>query len=901
MSPWFPIRSDQPEPGIRFVASSEVWLDGTGEDDRVPSFVPLLHRRLARLLDAQLAAQANLQARTDLRRWNNPDTLVHQIEYLARLFVEKRIHVSDESALLRSYRESWRGLATSGSHLSWTAAEEHLLLLESPAGVEVRSVRQERNLPPASPERSLRDGIWVRDEAHCIALDLMNALRVPVFDIDRDVAAQVAELLRPILGSSLRLLSEVSTDIIVDGNPLHEFASASESLRELCGAIDAVVLVAAASMSGVAARSLPVDHRQLATRLDKLRVLTARRISFLMEGVAVDLPANRYGVLLVWKDEVPHVLIECEGGSITWWDLARASGAIAEVLRQLPMEHALRAAIRVFERLGVPLGATVLEPELMEALALELGVGPQSIKRAVDSLGLVISRVIQMLRPVVCYWAGAAVVHRLDQDATSLRSSDALVGWIRANLPLDFTFAEQVVEACRRAGTLADLREELKLDFKRFNNSLTALDEAPERYPEIHRRVFESYCADQSSVILQRLGAPFFPIFSSYGLLDGYLRLLGKWKVLAPPESWLEEFAEPPLEVAHAWVDDWLITHGCPEVRDGDALEPLDALHRTNNRNVERFVAKAAAVVCAWGVSHSVVPHAWWRDGALSGTRFVDLLHSVGALDFEVLADDNIIRWFLATGVWPADMPLSIDASALGLPAEQLDSEDRRRQEERERNERQKRVLDFGGTELDPDAFDVAEVASRLRARTSELASVQPFGTESEIAAPHLKPSGGGGGGGGGGPGRRERLHPQKAGLIGMIGEIAVYQWLKEQFPRRNIDEAWVSENRSSLLPGEGKDSLGYDFELKFREKTRQIEVKTHVGDPLEIQLGESEVRAAGECARVKGKEYVILYVSHADDPGGLRIEQLPNPLSADAARRYALAGEGLRYSFERE
>jgi hypothetical protein len=899
---WLPTRDNYPGSDIRFVEPAGVWLDGTGDEDRPPAFLPSLHRRAAKLLDALPGAQAALQRDTDVRRWNSPETLSHQLDYLARLFAQGRIDTADQIALLRNYRDTWRRLALSGRTLAWTTSEEHLLLLEVSGSATVRPIEPGPMPAPGPEPPSLTDGTWVRDEAHCLALDLMNALGVPVFDVDREVAPRIAELLAPVLGASLRRLSEVTTEVIVDGTPLHEFSSGSESVRAVCAPIDVVVLVAAAAMSGVAAQSLPADHRQLTSRLGKLRVLSARRITFRMEGVEVDLPENRHGVLLLWQDGIPHVLVESEGPVFSWGDLRRASGALAEVLRQLPMEHALRAAFRVFERLGVPIGTAAPGSDVMEALAAELGLGIHAVTGAVASHGLAIPKVMQMLRPVAHYWAGTAAVEQLDQDGPGIGSTEALVSWVQMHLEPGPALAGEVVEACRRARSFAELRDDLRLDFKRFNRSLAAVGEAPEWYPEVHRRVFESYCADQFHTISNRLRAPFADAFTAFASLRAYLDLLEQWKALEPPAEWLKEFAEPPPEAARDWANAWLNAHACPEVGPPYSPEPVDELRRTNKKTIERFASRSAALVRVWTVAHDAVLHPLWTQGEAGGERIAEHLYRAGVLDFEVLTEAQIIGWLRATGVWPAEMPLSTDLSVLGLPAQEIRSEEDRRREERERRARERRMVDFGGVELDPDDLDINDVASRLITRTAELAATRRFGREIEMAMPRTGPRrlwGSGGPGGDGGRGR-ERIHPRKAELIGLIGEIAVYQWLKTQFPRRNIDEAWVSENRSHLLPGEGNDGLGYDFELKFRDRTQLIEVKTHTGDPLEIQLGESQVRAASECARRKGREFVILYVSHADDPTRLRIEQLPNPVSGIGARQFELQGEGLRYRFWR-
>ncbi len=139
-------------------------------------------------------------------------------------------------------------------------------------------------------------------------------------------------------------------------------------------------------------------------------------------------------------------------------------------------------------------------------------------------------------------------------------------------------------------------------------------------------------------------------------------------------------------------------------------------------------------------------------------------------------------------------------------------------------------------------------------------------------------------------------MPPAKAELIGFVGECAVYHWLKRQYPRKDVDYARKSSMRKRLLPGEGDDSLGYDFEITYQGITWYLEVKTRVGDPMEIELGESQVMTATRCAGWKTQVFRVLYVSHAEDPTHLMIEQLPNPLLAEHTSRFRLVGRGFRY-----
>jgi hypothetical protein len=145
------------------------------------------------------------------------------------------------------------------------------------------------------------------------------------------------------------------------------------------------------------------------------------------------------------------------------------------------------------------------------------------------------------------------------------------------------------------------------------------------------------------------------------------------------------------------------------------------------------------------------------------------------------------------------------------------------------------------------------------------------------------------------------RAPSQKTDLIGRLGELAVYHWLRDRLPKQNIDAAWRSTNGLQFTGRAGSDSLGYDFEVSFRNQMWQIEVKASLGDPCSFQMGESEVRAGRSAARVRsGVQYWVAYVSNLSDPACTRVEMLPNPMSEQGEAVLNLLGEGLRYSFHR-
>jgi len=246
-------------------------------------------------------------------------------------------------------------------------------------------------------------------------------------------------------------------------------------------------------------------------------------------------------------------------------------------------------------------------------------------------------------------------------------------------------------------------------------------------------------------------------------------------------------------------------------------------------------------------------------------------------------------------------MPLSISVNDLGLTKDDITWEQQRRKEARDAHARARRSITFNGRSIDPQQISPSELAEEIKGLLNAEVLKTPLGVFKPIVAPQTAP---GGSRGKKGPGPTTppvgHLSQEKADLIGFLGELAVYHWLKRQLPRLNIEDSWVSSYRSRLFPGPSDDSLGYDFEIYHQRRRLYLEVKAHLDDPRSFDLGETEVIRAQECNRRGGPDFCIVYVSNVANTPSLHIEILPNPLSDRGKDAYRLEGRGLRYRFNR-
>ena len=173
----------------------------------------------------------------------------------------------------------------------------------------------------------------------------------------------------------------------------------------------------------------------------------------------------------------------------------------------------------------------------------------------------------------------------------------------------------------------------------------------------------------------------------------------------------------------------------------------------------------------------------------------------------------------------------------------------------------------------------------------SELADAQPGDTSSPRGA-----------GGRSAKGGRSRAPEEKTELVGRLGELTVYHWLRRILPKQDIDAAWLSGNATPIIGRQCNDGLGYDFEVSYRNQIWKIEVKASLEDPQSFEMGETEVTAARVAARPRsGVQYKIAYVSYVSDLSTTTIEMIPNPMSEEGERVLELRGEGIRYAFKRK
>ena len=228
-----------------------------------------------------------------------------------------------------------------------------------------------------------------------------------------------------------------------------------------------------------------------------------------------------------------------------------------------------------------------------------------------------------------------------------------------------------------------------------------------------------------------------------------------------------------------------------------------------------------------------------------------------------------------------------------------------RRAQQREA-ERQRRTFEVAGSPFEFGTASFGELFQRLNDLPDPIGPRASRDAFTVLTAP-LRTDQRGRMGGKGGKTSHLRASPAFRELVGIVGEIHAYRFLRHEFGSATITpDAWVSEIRLQVLPlvaGEPdntSDSHGYDFRFGHRRTRLHVEVKATVGDEPEFDLGISEIQAATRLARGRGGRWRILRVRQALSSRP-EFDWLPNPFQEGFKQHFRLHRGGMRVSYKRK
>ncbi len=245
----------------------------------------------------------------------------------------------------------------------------------------------------------------------------------------------------------------------------------------------------------------------------------------------------------------------------------------------------------------------------------------------------------------------------------------------------------------------------------------------------------------------------------------------------------------------------------------------------------------------------------------------------------------------------------------LGLDEEALKNRRQERAEREKEAARKQRIVEIAGDSFEIGRIDYGELlrqhAKMLEHPAGPRASEDEF-TPLGLVSGHRGSSGGGGKKGKSG---HRHLSPEETEVIGIVGEMHAYRFLRKEFGGRAVRaSAWVSELRLKVLPlvegekDEISDGHGFDFRFNHNGIRWYVEVKATKAEGSSFDLGISEIEAATSIARRRSDtwRWRILRVRNAlsENP---EIDWLPNPFEEGFRNHYRLHRGGMVVTYARE
>ncbi|MCE8546450.1 DUF3883 domain-containing protein [Ruegeria pomeroyi] len=898
---WLPV-DDRSHSNRELIAAtpSDIWLnDGDGE-----RFLPYLPKPVLALRAMFERANTDLirtlTMRAGIRILNNSNTLVDQLAYLASRFAMLDVDDYFKPRLLNLYYATWEKFfdyleEDSSSELEDTFVPVEILV-QRHQSVEIVNMFGEEG-----PEHEI---VYVCDVDRESDAGLLAASGRLFFQLRGGDPGATGKLFEYFYSERVRRMSQVDYSLLADRKPIDEVEKTP--VPEVCPPLRTMLAVAIEALTGTEMQRLPADRSELLAKLDRISLAKAKNVSFFIDGMSI--PPDQ-----MTTQAIPYSLsggqsVILVAGSSEWsWDLVdRCLPAICEVLGQRALAPNLRLLLAHISR-DEPIERTPsMSIGQVGRLAALLQLPGTAANAALATLSAGLERQVPYIQAVLHYFCGTDVaVAFADGQEESLRDPGLLLDTISNLLSDASVSAEELLSIARSALGPADFREGLGLDFLGFNTSLKAMGLEPETYPELHRRSLENFIREHELDITDCLRVSYSKQLTAMEPAEGYGAIRDSLRNIEADSDWLLLYKEPPATVLEKAINGWLAKNGAPSLLEKDwDLPPIVEVREHNRKFVSDFGRRAIPVLRVWCANHPSDR----RPEILSQADGIDtlrkMLDDIGVLDFQMLDDRSLAEWLRVLDVWPASMPLSLELSALGLSEDDLNEDNVKTKEDRETKLREARMVAFNGNVLDPREVDLLALAEELKqALPTKLLSAR-FGLVAELA--EVKNQKGDNNQGhrdrGGRKGRNPRAPEEKTELIGQLGELVVYHWLRKIFPKQDIDSAWRSKNGSLITGREGDDGLGFDFEVSYGNQTWQIEVKASSDDPRAFELGETEVRAARLAAQPRnGMQYRIVYVSYVTDPDQTAVEMLPNPLTEDGERLFTLLGEGIRYGFPKK
>jgi hypothetical protein len=855
--PWMPVEGDSE----RFEPPSRLW-SSTDRRQRPPRYVDRLRDRLAEMIEEEKhLASAMFTAPVELRDWSREDEAVRKLTDLAAgaAGLEPRERVN----FRKVYQQVWSDYCSTA--------------LPLPPELPVAVIT---SLGPTVIHGNVDEPIriFVTDDAVRAETRAVIAAGQPVLELsDYEQVGTAIERLLASGGFEPLRIDPRQVGVLVDGEPMVVSASDPLLISDGLDWLPEAAVLANEVLGQALERQ--ISSSLVEQRLRRVRLRRCGTIKLSVGGAEVEEVLPFYAL----PDEDHPTLVIGGGRDLTWPVLADAAPALSTLLDR---------RMRSLETLLLRLAAHRESPDPRqrpsdEELARGLGCKVELVKDHTLALRTDGSLLLARLIPVVACITDLETAEgiRSTLEELPLRSDVlAALAPIADRLPLPP--AEMLDELSR--ADFAEVRRTLGLDYSRLNQMLAALGQPILSNEAELRRMFETWKNELTGPAVERLRRRFCDDFEQGRSLAAYVELRDL-SFLEFQSAWILDREQLEKEDVQALLDRRLDALAGEDVEH--QLGPLQQVRNASKRILQRLLEAEAPVMGAWCFRNGQADP--WAESALAVLKAVD---QQGLLDFAPVQAGGEIAMLVRAGVWPANMPHSVDPAVLGLDPEDLDGEKERERERREKADASRRTISFADTPLDTRAKGFAqnliELANQQMVDGSWLSrSRRKFSLAEQVQSDGRR---GGAGGPGGKRRRSERVSDDVKSAMGFASEYLASRFLMEKHKERFNDRCWVSENRSLLeIDWDGDDTLGFDFRVQTVEVEWRYEVKANLDDAFEFEFTQNEMRIAAECAADTTRRYRILYVPFVFDPKRWRVMELPNPMSPKGRSLFKTIGAG--------
>lgn len=865
---WLPVEGSDDDDGDRvFRCPADAWLSAGGQ---LPRFVPPVLQQVRNIVTGDPALMRLKVA--GIRIWDEPEYCGQVLRQLPEFLGSGLVAAHHAASFKKQYRLAWDRLLDDPDRWPWGDDEAPLVVVTVQGQPRPQLVGQGVS-------------VLVPDEADQAkhALLALTAQRVLLAEPERGQAITGMLTARHL---DVIPTSEVQVEVFGDDLLITPSPSLPALVADDRQWIATVVALTAELKSGPFPRQTEHSLRQLVERLRKIRISRAESVRIIVGGEQIEPPGQTTSFPI--EDEAAPTVVTWGSYEGAFEELERCAGSVASLIGQPRLAAELQLA---FSRLGRESAAVPAAQIGDRELALALQVSESQIRESRDDLRGPLFDVIDRVRVVLLYFGDAEIVMSFDARTRDATGEEAIVAPLETWQDILPVTAPELIALCKQHPGLADLRDALRLDFRRFNDVLTHADppQPPLRHPERHERAIARYVEAHRTAIVDRLREAYRAAALGGGDLTPYGQARNLDGIAANP-AWLEEYADPPEDAVAQQVAAWLAGHHANTDLDSQTGMPgLAGLRSRNFTLLDTVAQEAEPCVRAWGRKHgSAVPPGW--NAPVTGAR--SALELSYLADFSELTPDRLLGITADALGWPDQMPRTLDLTALGLVPADLLSRDQEADEDRRRRQHERTHLRIDGHEM-PVATDyLSALADTIAAGLTEDFLMQS-GKVTIGPAPSRTTRTATQDGTGLTLARTQRMSEEQRTAVGLIGEIAARGWLERHY----ASVEWVSGYRNIVLGDDaGSDSRGYDFIVR-RASGRRLyfEVKAQAGDAAEtaeFELGETEVAAAQQ----HRDAYRILLITSAVDTSSRQILELPGPLGPHGVGRYTLVGHGLRY-----